>query len=269
LGSFGFALALGAPGGRKIGFALGSFGFVFGCWRRVIICVILCGDWVCGNFGGLEIGFVCTKKGRICRGYSTEIEKGRENAKIKMQNARLWRPLGRTFICRRIRGEKAKDSWQLPDDATRGRQVSVVGCNIILDEELGGRVKYEARNTKPILRPAGYGGQANANHENANGRNSKRGLGWLISRLYPLYMFASCGKSVGIIHDLGAEVKENSSRGWWVVKRGARSAEGGRSRRIGKNLVFRQILWSTSGWAEAPFTVDGQIRLRIQDGRQL
>ena len=37
LGLFGFALASGAPDGRKIGFALGSFGFVLGLflWGRI------------------------------------------------------------------------------------------------------------------------------------------------------------------------------------------------------------------------------------------
>jgi hypothetical protein len=95
LGLFGFALALAGPDERKIGFVLGLFGFVFIGAKGGLIFIILCGDWVCGDFWCFGNWVRLYKKGAICRGYSTLVT---ENAKIKMQNAKMWRPFGRDSI---------------------------------------------------------------------------------------------------------------------------------------------------------------------------
>jgi hypothetical protein len=67
----------GAITGEKWGsdwLCLGLFGFAFGGAEGACFVVTTCGKEAYGHFGGLRDWVCFARKGRICRGFSTEIE---------------------------------------------------------------------------------------------------------------------------------------------------------------------------------------------------
>ena len=68
---------------------LGLFGFVFSSGAERNIGVSLCGIGGCGGFGVEGIGFVLHKELRICRGFSTGVERYRGEAGQDRQSGML------------------------------------------------------------------------------------------------------------------------------------------------------------------------------------